>query len=80
MRVTQQEYLHFFNAYTKYIRHSVIHGVKSTFDVLGLLGEGVDSLIKGHDQYLEKILDEMFLTQKVRKLGLTFREAASSKS
>jgi hypothetical protein len=65
MRISQQEFLHFFNVYSKYIRHSVIHSVRNTFDVLNLLKDGVDSLIMGHDQYLDKMLDEMFLTHKV---------------
>jgi Gamma tubulin complex component C-terminal len=66
LRISQQEYLHFLNVYTKYIRHTVLYEHRKQFDVMELLKGGVNKLILGHDVYLDKILDEMFLTQKVR--------------
>ena len=65
LRVSQQEYLHFLNVYTKYVRLTVLHQYKKDFDVLELLKGGVNKLIHGHEVYLNKILDDMFLTQKV---------------
>lgn len=65
LRVSQQEYLHFLNVYTKFVRLSVIHEQKQSFDILELLKGGVNKLIQGHDDYLDSILNDMFLSKKV---------------